>query len=340
SILLENGIAEMKNWTGNTAAVFVTSFGANGEKWTEVVQGNYYLSEALVRGIEAQMAIIIAAREDIVTICDDTLSALKSMESGGDTGSALIILGAIAATTLTVASFGTAAAVVGAAFTITATMVKAAEAGDVKTGAPAKASDYPIGGETAMGVLLSMNSAVGGLTTDIFEQEGKLAGKLEALYNNVLSKAGDGDPAMESFEIAFKEPALADVTLGGLGSREQSADTHYLKTAAETAFPDAASRMLTAHGKIAGSVGGEEAAFNCETYDLASQACYPWTALRDLVQDLTASNGKKVKHTGEVILNYAKDTGVVDDGTASTLDKEYGELDVDMSGREHKKIDG
>ncbi|HIV57145.1 MAG TPA: hypothetical protein H9902_04230 [Candidatus Stackebrandtia faecavium] len=329
-ILLENAIHEAKNWDGDTAATFVATYGADGDKWESAVQGNYYMSEALVKAAEAQLALIIAAREDVLEICDATISALSKMESdnSGDATFGLAVLGAITTAGLTLASFGTAATIAGAAFAITGAAVSAAENGS-DPGTGVSGGKYTIGGDSAVGILVSMNSAISKVTKGMFDQESDIANGLVNVHNAAL-----GDRSR--YVIGTDTPELSNPT-DGWGNRV-SGNLIALEEAAKESFPPAAKRLHSANNDLA-AVSGESAAFHAETYGFETVVCDPWIALRHLIQDYVGSNANKVENTGKVMLQFAKNAGVVDDDASKKIDKTYKNFDSTGSGQEHEKLD-
>ncbi|MGH8794422.1 MAG: hypothetical protein ACRDXX_17450 [Stackebrandtia sp.] len=334
-ILLENGMAEFRNWDGETAGVYRRAFGDNGDKWREIVQGDYYLAEVLVAAAEAQLAVYITARESIVNICESTRLALWGMEdpgeSGGGWGTLLVVLGAIAATSLTLASAGTAAAIVGASFTISAAIVRQAESGDVDSGVGEGGGEkIEISGDTVRDVLYSMDRTINTLIEQINDAETQIREVLLNAYNDAVADGG----VKPRYQLILEAgaPELSEETMGG---RNVDADPGDLAAAAVEAFPPAAERLLGAHEALVGS-GGDGGEFNSEVYSGPNSVQSAWMSLRRLLQDITGGNGEKVEHAGEVLLQYAKETGAVDETAAQEVEQTYGELDVEYSGQTHE----
>ncbi|MGH8793381.1 MAG: hypothetical protein ACRDXX_12135 [Stackebrandtia sp.] len=324
-LMLENAIKEMEYWDGQFATSFILTFGNSVEKWTEIVQGNFYLAALLTDSLDAQTAVVVAARKDVVGICDATVAALKGLEesSGPATSRLLTIAGAIIGVTLTVASAGTAAAVVAAAFAVTSAVVAEAEAsGEADVEGQGSDEKYSVSGEDAFWVLNSMTLELGTVTDRIGEKEGEIKDGLWEAYNAVLSNR-------DKYEIQIESSPEQ------IGDRQTGAETETLATVAETDFPAAAEPLLTANEELAGT-GAESGAFASETYDCETVVQAPWQAVRDLLMDLTATNGNVVKHTGETLLAYADQVGVVDGNAADDQRNAYKDLTGEKSGREHE----
>lgn len=332
-LTLENANAEFAHWEGEFATAFTLAFGDSMHAWNEIVQGNFYLAAALTDSIDAQTAVVVAVRKDVVNICEAAINALGGME-GGDEGvsnsTLLTIAGAVIATTLTVATGGAAApAVVGAAFAITAAVVSEAEGSGNPEVAGTSEEEFDVSGDTVLSVLISATNHLATVTSTASEQEGEIKDTLWEAYNAVMD-------SRDKFEIdiAAKVPEPGGGA-GQIGARDTTAETATLASVATTTFPEAAEPLLSANAGLAG-IGDGDGVFVNDAYGSITQVQAPWTAVRDILMDVTATNGQTVKHTGEVLLDYAVDTGVIDDDNAQTVRDTYGDLDVNESDRDHE----
>lgn len=188
---------------------------------------------------------------------------------------------------------------------------------------------YQIGGDSAVAVLVSMNSAISKVTKGLFDQESEIANALIGIHN-----AAVGDRSR--YVIGTDKPELNNPT-DGWGNRV-SGNLITLETAAKKSFPPAAQRLHSANNDLA-AVSGESAAFHAETYGFETVVCDPWLALRHLTQDYIGANANKVENTGKVMLQFAKNAGAVDDAAAKKIDKTYKNFDSTDSGQEHEKMD-
>lgn len=313
-ILLESAMEELCNWSGATAVEYTRAFGRNGEEWEQIAYNNYALGEYVISAAEAQLAVFVTIRESVDNVCDKTIEALWGVnESEGDNGLALIltVVGSVLAIGLTVASMGAAApataAALGAAsslvssgFGLTSAVVSAATSGsgNIDSGAPGE--EIEISGDTAMDVLDSMSTHLDKVIDVARDKETEIKEALESAVSAV-------DASRSAFEIIFPEGTPSD----DMGEREVALSTGDLEHVATTLFPRSAYRMHRAHSVLADSTGEYEA-FQSEFNPAATAAYRPWTNLRDLLQDLTASNGAKIEYAGGFLLRYAIEMDVVD----------------------------
>lgn len=321
-LLIENVIKELEYWSGDFANSFILTFGNSVEKWEEIVQGNFYLGALLTESLDAQTAVTVAARDDVMEILDSTEAALGKLGSGDEVGAStlLAITGALIGVTLTVASFGTAAAVVGAAFAVTTAVVSAAEKNGQNEATDGLGSEnINISGENAFWTLNSMCIHLGKVQETMGKQEEKVKDVLWEAYNVVLANRN-------KYEVSI----TADT--GNMGSRETGAETNTLKAVAETDFPAAAAALLKANEKFGGMDAGSAFKSDYSGYDTVIK--YPWEHVRDLLVDVSGRNAEVVAKTGQFLFNYASDSDVVDNDAAGKIYEEIG--DIEKSGRDHE----
>ena len=321
-VLLDDGITEIGHWEGGTASAFETMFGTGGQHWRAVVQGDYYVSQALVGGVDALLGIGIAGRRDILSIAKQTLEALKKVPMSFDTKTGLAIVGTVITTALSIASLGATSAIVGAAFAISSTLLSQAEE------AAKKDDDIAIDGPAVTTILDSMSRGIRLLNTKIVEAETTICQTLTDVYNGVLSQR-------DEYELGYGSGRLKSVTTENLGKRNTAGDMDDLERAAKTAFPRAASRMATANARLAATTDTQLGALDSDLSGSPSGVQPSWTALRDLLQDMTRGNSRLVAATGEALLGYAKETTRADYSSAKRL---YQSAELEESGRKHRPI--
>lgn len=310
-------------------------FGENLTKWEEALWGMYFLSEAMVAGVEAQTAIVVSARDDALTMSKKTADALVAVNhwSKDDLLVVLGIAAAIIPAALSFGGFALTATIIGAGFGITNTMVSNSDATGISVPeSEKKHTERTMNGDSPADILDRFRTEIGTIREKASSQEDELATKLEKVYNSSL------DIRKDKLEITYPDGSktLAD---GGLGKRETSAHTSYLKDAALTSFPLAADHVLGAREEIASTSGPDsDSTFNSEHRESVSPAAAPWRLVRDLLQDIAAANGKKVEDAGEVIFKAAMEMELLDDEEAAKIEKTYDGLETDDSGREHKPI--
>ncbi|ADD40791.1 hypothetical protein [Stackebrandtia nassauensis] len=331
-VLLTDAMDVLSDWRGATAGAFTTTFGSNGGAWEGIAEQNYYLAEHLLAGLEAQLAVNTTTRESVIRTCSNTIEALWDVnEGGGDASTFLTIFGAVASVALV--SFPLAGAITAAAFAITTELVNQAQSdsGDVVTGAPGS-QEHAITGATPAEILDCMASAFDKIILTAAEHEDTLRDTLYDAYNAVTSSAG----ARSTFEITFEEGTSMD----DMGDREVSVSDDELKEAATVHFPRATQRVLGANADLAASHGGESAAFAAETGSGTTAAHPAWTALRDLLQDLTATNGGKLEFAGQFLYDFAVETGVVDADNAEAVNASniYADSEPRSTGSTHEPI--
>lgn len=325
-ILLENGISELDRWSGDTASAYTNTFGASGNKWTDIVQRNYYLAELLVTSAEAQLAVFITARESIMSIADKTSQAMWSVhESDGDGWRAVLnIVGVVVTAGLSLASFGTASTLVGAGIAITKEIINLSESGE--TG-ESRDGACTISGDTVSAVLASMSGNITDLDSKMLDEQHEIRDFLWTVYNSVVTNRSE-------FQIVIDKD-VAPMSQKSMGERTVEGQLSKLCDAAENAFPAAAKPMLKVNAALA-AVGDNHEAFAAETHGGVTSVHAAWLAVRDVLQDLTGANGDIVKRAGEVLLKYAVDIGELDDSAAADIDKTYRRLDAEYSDTDHE----
>ncbi|ADD40159.1 hypothetical protein [Stackebrandtia nassauensis] len=334
-VLLDSGVSEMERWSGEAAATFVLAFGENLTKWEEALWGMYFLSEAVLAGVEAQTAIVIAARDDALTIAEKTANALVAVNhwSKDDLLVALGVAAAIIPAALSFGGFALTATIIGAGIGLSNTMVSNSDSTGVSVPeSEKKHTKRTMNGDSPADILDRFRTEIGTIREEASTQEEELANKLERVYNSSL------DIRTEKLEITYPDGSKSPAD-SGLGKRETKAHTSYLKDAAVTSFPQAASYVLGARDEVARTAGlDSDTTFHSEHRDSVSPAAEPWRLVRDLLQDITAANGKKVEDAGEVIFKAAVDMELVDGEEAANIEKTYDDLGTGESGRKHKAI--
>lgn len=321
-------------WQGKTMDVYHEAFG--GDKWDFIIEADYMLSEMLTCALEAQVAINITTRESIVSICEATLEklGLAQVDVGVPKGVKVVlkIVGAIAPLAFRTAMPG-ASAVIGAAQGILNELL--ALAPQPKPRSQLVGDDqFHISGGTPSEIITSMHEAIERLTELVAAQEGEVAEKLRATYNQISTTA-----ERERFELTFKKPV--HMTDGDVRATNLvAANAEVLETVALNEFPAAAAMMSEANGQLV-AAGDGGAAFKSELLGNPSPAHEPWSGLRSLLQDFTGNNAAKTKHAGQVLFRYVVDTGIVDNHSAREIDdigRRLDEISPRLSGRDHKPL--